>query len=88
MASTSPSSPTMTAPTEKADPDGGLQPGELDRPVQEALIRAARPEQVAQQDDLVDPAHFGESHGGLGLGAIGIGAEAAIGAGEASRRGG
>ena len=53
----------MTAPTEKADADGGGQPGQLDRPAQEPVVRAAGAEQVAQQDHLLDPPHLGEGHG-------------------------
>ena len=42
------------------------QPGQLDRPAQEPLIRTARPQQVAQQHHLLDPSHVGESHGVIG----------------------
>jgi hypothetical protein len=42
------------------------QPGQLHRPAQEAVIRAARAEEVAQQRDLADARGFGEGHGAGG----------------------
>ena len=66
MLSTSPSSPMTTAPTEKADSDGGHSRDSSTAQARNRLVRAAGAEQVAVQDHVLEPPHLGQGHGAAG----------------------